>query len=159
VLNVPSLTFRTGWKLPLRSGVVVAALDVSTIFVARDEQYFGISTPLAHPLLNVAAFDPVSAFNFYTGYGRITQNIRQPRYSDFDFGLKKVFRLRGRVTFELRGGAFNILNAPHFNQIHSQSGDSAFVTDFASHSFGMENGPCPPEIGRSPDEFRSNIEC
>jgi hypothetical protein len=96
------------------------------------------------PLLNVAAFEPISDFNFSTGYGRITQNIRQPGYSDFDFGLKKAFHIRERVTFELRGDAFNILNAHHFNQIHTGGGFSAFVTDIASPSFGMWNGAVTP---------------
>lgn len=94
------------------------------------------------PLLNVAAFEPAGSFsNFYTGYGRVTQNIRQPNYSDFDFGLKKVISIGERVTFELRGDAFNLLNAHHFNAVH---GGTTFYTDIASPSFGEWNGSVTP---------------
>jgi hypothetical protein len=100
------------------------------------------------PVLNKAAFEPLSSFtdpsNFYTGMGPRVQNFRQPGYSDFDIGLQKVIHLTERFTFELRGDAFNVFNAHHFNSVgafiqSSGNGGSAFNTDIASQDFGMWN--------------------
>lgn len=97
------------------------------------------------PLLDVHAFEPASAFNMYTGSGPRVQNFRQPGYSDFDMGLQKLVHIGERVTFQLRGDAFNIFNAHHFDTVgisiqSSGLGGSVFDTDVASGSFGMWNG-------------------
>jgi carboxypeptidase family protein len=98
------------------------------------------------PVLNKDAFEPASSFNnFYTGMGPRVQNFRQPGYSDFDIGLQKVIHLTERFTFQLRGDAFNVFNAHHFNSVgafiqSSGNGGSAFDTDIASQDFGMWNG-------------------
>jgi len=97
------------------------------------------------PVLNVNAFEPSSGFDFYTGKGPRVQNFRQPGYSDFDIGLKKLIHITERFTFELRGDAFNVFNAHHFNSVgafiqSSGLGGSAFNTDVASQDFGMWNG-------------------
>jgi hypothetical protein len=104
------------------------------------------------PVLDVAAFEPASSFvtpapggAYYTGAGPRVQNFRQPGYSDFDIGLEKTFHLTERVTFQLRGDAFNVLNAHHFNSVGAfiqsyGNGGSAFNTDVASGAFGMWNG-------------------
>jgi len=104
------------------------------------------------PVLDVNAFEPVTSFNttnpYYTGAGPRVQNFRQPGFSDFDMGLGKVFHISERFTFELRGDAFNLLNAHHFNSVGSyvQSygngnfGSSAFNTDIASGIFGLWTG-------------------
>ena len=99
----------------------------------------------SQPVLNVSSFEPASAFNFYTGKGPRVQNFRQPGYSDFDIGLKKSIQITERVTFQLRGDAFNVLNAHHFNSVgafiqSSGLGGSAFNTDVASPDFGKWNG-------------------
>jgi hypothetical protein len=95
------------------------------------------------PLLNSASFE--SGFNLYTGYGPRVQNFRQPGYRDFDMGLQKLVHITERVTFQLRGDAFNIFNAHHFNTVgisiqSSGLGGSAFDTDVASPTFGWWNG-------------------
>ena len=100
---------------------------------------------VSRPLLNVASFEPVSSFNFYTGYGRPVQNFRQPGYSDLDIGIQKIFHLTDRTTFQLRGDAFNAANAHHFNLVGvslqgNGLGGSAFTTDIASPGFGSWNG-------------------
>ena len=97
------------------------------------------------PVLNVAAFEPASSFNFYTGVGRRVQNLRQPGYSDFDIGLQKQIRITERLYISIRGDAFNVFNAHHFNSIgafiqSTGSGFSAFNTDVASPDFGKWNG-------------------
>jgi hypothetical protein len=96
------------------------------------------------PYLNVAAFEPVSSFNFYNGAGRLTQNFRTPGFNDFDIGLKKVFQITERVNFQLRADAFNFVNSHHFSLVGVQgtggSGGSVFTTDIASPNFGLWNG-------------------
>jgi len=100
----------------------------------------------SQPVLNKDAFEPASSFtNFYTGMGPRVQNFRQPGYSDFDIGLQKVIHLTERFTFQLRGDAFNVFNAHHFNSVgafiqSSGNGGSAFDTDIASQEFGKWNG-------------------
>jgi len=97
------------------------------------------------PLLNRDAFEPDSSFStFYTGSGPRVQNFRQPGYSDFDMGLAKLIHISERVTFELRGDAFNVLNAHHFNTVGTSLqgggvGSAAFDTDVASPGFGTWN--------------------
>jgi len=89
------------------------------------------------PVLNAAAFEPASSFNnFYTGMGPRVQNLRQPGYSYFDIGLQKVIRITERLSFQLRGDAFNVLNAHHFNSVgtfiqSSGNGGSAFDNNVA----------------------------
>jgi hypothetical protein len=60
-------------------------------------------------------------------------------------GLQKIFHLTERLTFQLRGDAFNVLNAHHFNGVGVSlqgggTGNSAFTTDVASPFFGQWNG-------------------
>jgi len=97
------------------------------------------------PIFNAASFEPADSFNFYTGNGPRVQTFRQPGYSDFDIGLQKLVHLSERVTFQLRGDAFNVFNAHHFNTVGTSLqgggvGGSAFDTDVASPSFGTWNG-------------------
>lgn len=98
------------------------------------------------PVLRKDAFEPLSSFTFtYAGSGPRVQNFRQPGYSDFDIGLEKMVHITERVTFQLRGDAFNVFNAHHFNSVGTSLqggglGSPAFDTDIASPSFGMWNG-------------------
>jgi hypothetical protein len=97
------------------------------------------------PVLNVNSFEPASGFDFYTGIGPRVQNLRQPGYSDFDIGLEKSVHITERFRFQLRGDAFNVFNAHHFNNVGTfiqsgGSGGSAFNTDVASPDFGKWNG-------------------
>jgi hypothetical protein len=96
------------------------------------------------PLLNKDSFEAAGSFNFYTGNGPRVQGFRQPGYSDFDMGLQKQVHISERVTFQIRGDAFNIFNAHHFNTVgisiqSSGLGGSAFGTDVASEDFGKWN--------------------
>jgi hypothetical protein len=59
-------------------------------------------------------------------------------------GLAKLIHISERVTFELRGDAFNVLNAHHFNTVGTSLqgggvGSAAFDTDVASPGFGTWN--------------------
>jgi hypothetical protein len=102
----------------------------------------------SQPVLNVAAFEPASSFNFYAGSGPRVQNFRQPGYSDFDIGLEKSIHITESLKFQVRGDAFNIFNQHHFNNVGTfllsgGTGGSAFNTDVASPGvggFGYWNG-------------------
>jgi hypothetical protein len=100
---------------------------------------------VSKPIFDLASFEPASNFNFYTGNGPRVQNFRQPGYSDFDIGLQKLIHVSERVTFQLRGDAFNVLNAHHFNSVGTSLqgggvGSAAFDNDTASPTFGSWNG-------------------
>jgi hypothetical protein len=100
---------------------------------------------VSKPLLNFDSFEPPNSAAFYTGYGPRVEPFRQPSYRDYDMGVQKLVHLTERVTFQLRGDAFNIFNAHHFNTVgtsiqSSGLGGSAFDTDLASQTFGKWNG-------------------
>ena len=100
---------------------------------------------VSKPLFTASSFEPAASFNFYTGNGPRVQDFRQPGYSDFDIGLQKEVHLSERLTFQVRGDAFNIFNAHHFNTVgisiqSSGLGGSAFDTDVAGTTFGSWNG-------------------
>jgi hypothetical protein len=70
-------------------------------------------------------------------------------HSDFDIGLEKTVHITERFTFHLRGDAFNVFNAHHFNNVgafiqSSGLGGTSFTTDVGSPDFGMWNGGVTP---------------
>jgi hypothetical protein len=87
------------------------------------------------PLLNLHSFGPANSFNFYTGTGPRVENFREPGYRDFDFGLQKLVRITERVTFQLRGDAFDVFNA-HTISIQVESPFSR-VCWISAHSIPM----------------------
>ena len=115
------------------------------------------------PVLNVQAFEPKESFQFYTGQGPRVQNFRQPGYSDFDIGLEKTVHITERFTFQLRGDAFNVFNAHHFNSVgafiqSSGLGGSSFTTDIASQDFGWNGGVTRGETFRCRAVSRSRFD-
>jgi hypothetical protein len=97
------------------------------------------------PLLNSAAFEPASGFNFYFGQGPRVSNLRGFRYFNHDFAILKDFHVTEKLTFELRGEFFNVWNWHSFTNVGNSSvgatpGISAIDTDVASPDFGMWNG-------------------
>ena len=93
------------------------------------------------PLLDVNAFEPLSAFESfgYTGAGSRVQNIRLYGYSNSNLSIYKDTRLAEQVNFQLRFEIFNLWNQHYF----STSGaccEQAFDTDISSPAFGMWNG-------------------
>ena len=106
----------------------------------------GNSLVQGQPYLNASSFETVPPFS--TGTGPRVMNFRQPAYNDFDIGLQKVIHITERVTFQLRGDAFNVFNQHHFNSVgvangaafSSGTGGSAFNTDLGTGSFGTWNG-------------------
>lgn len=95
------------------------------------------------PYLNASSFETIPPFS--TGSGPRVQNFRQPAYNDFDIGLQKAVHITETVSFQLRGDAFNLFNAHHFNSVgtangaafSSGTGGSAFGTDLGLPNFGQ----------------------
>jgi hypothetical protein len=97
------------------------------------------------PLLNIAAFEPASSFNFYTGQGSRVSNIRGFGYHNHDIGLIKDTKITERVGFQFRAEAFNVWNWHIFAGTGGYGGiglvlPDGFVNDVASPQFGMWNG-------------------
>ena len=95
------------------------------------------------PLLNASAFEPLSDFSFFGGYGPRVDNFRQPGYDNHDLALEKIIPIGERVALHLRGEFFNVWNWHHFNGVGNNTvgtASTAFVTDLASPGFGTWNG-------------------
>jgi hypothetical protein len=140
--GIPFQIFSSNCNVP---GQIAAACVPGLVSGASAFAQSVDNVDVSKPLFNTASFEPADSFNFYTGNGPRVQNFRQPGYSDFDMGLQKSFHLTERFTFQLRGDAFNLLNAHHFNTVgisiqSSGLGGSAFDTDVASATFGQWNG-------------------
>jgi hypothetical protein len=115
----------------------------------RSETHFDST----QPVLNVAAFEPLTGFSGYTGSGRVTQNFRRPGYFDFDLGLQKFFCITEKVNFQLRGDAFNAFNGHHFME-------ETFNTDVSNpQTFGIANlgAVSAPPLCRFQGGFRSKF--
>ncbi|HEY7184055.1 MAG TPA: hypothetical protein VIC84_21660, partial [Blastocatellia bacterium] len=100
---------------------------------AQDKSNFDPSKPL----FNIAAFEPVSAFESpaYYGSGARITTYRGFGYHNQDFALSKEVQITERVSFQLRGEVFNLWNN------HTYTG---FDTDIASGTFGQWNGSVSP---------------
>jgi hypothetical protein len=94
------------------------------------------------PLLNAAAFESPSSFNYYLGQGPRVSNLRGFGYHNQDFALIKNTQITERVSFQLRAEFFNLWNWHIFASQGNEftTNPSAFVTDVASPSFGTWNG-------------------
>jgi hypothetical protein len=121
-----------------RAGCIPAIINPDAVF-AQDKGSFD---PANGPLFNKDAFEPVSAFNFYTGRGnRIEEDIRGFSYHNQDLSLIKNTRMGGGTNLQFRVEIFNLWNWHIFNARASINGDiSAFNTDIASPNFGKWNG-------------------
>ena len=96
-------------------------------------------------LLNSAAFEPASSFNYYIGQGPRVSNLRGYPYFNHDFAILKDFKVTEKIAFEVRGEFFNIWNWHALSNVGNSAlgatpGISAFVTDVSSPDFGQWNG-------------------
>jgi hypothetical protein len=140
--GIPFQIFNSNCNIPsqLRAVCVPGLLPGASPFTQSMN-----NVDVSKPIFDVASFESADSFNFYTGNGPRVQNFRQPGYSDFDIGLQKLVHVTERVTFQVRGDAFNVLNAHHFNTVGTSLqgggvGVSAFDNDIASPTFGSWNG-------------------
>jgi Carboxypeptidase regulatory-like domain len=119
-----------------RAGCIPAIINADQVF-AQDKSDFD---PARGPLFNSAAFEPVSAFNFYYGRGnRIEETVRGFGYHNQDLSFIKNTRLGGSTNVQIRIEAFNVWNWHIFSN-PGQWGGQAFTNDIASPDFGRWNG-------------------
>lgn len=112
--------------------------------------------PSKGPLLNSAAFEPISNFGFtntagvggpgqfgYTGDGPRISNLRGPNDKNVDFAITKNTRIGERVNFQLRFQFFNAFNMHYFypaTNVNNQGSSFAFNNDISASNFGAWNG-------------------
>jgi hypothetical protein len=92
------------------------------------------------PLLNSAAFQDPSSFNFTYGDGPRISNLRGPRFENQDFSLIKNLRITERIGLRFQAEFFNVWNQHIFVCETRCFGSTAFDTDIASPNFGQWNG-------------------
>ena len=119
-----------------RAGCIPAIISPDAVFA----QNKGSFDPAKGPLLNVAAFEPLGAFNFYTGRGnRIEESVRGFGYHNQDLALVKNARMPGGTNLQFRVEVFNLWNWHMFTD-GGPWGNSGFNTDLSSPDFGTWNG-------------------
>ncbi len=122
-----------------RAGCIPAITNAGSVF-AQDKGGFD---PAQGPLFNKAAFEPVSAFNFYYGAGnRIEEDVRGFSYRNQDLSLVKNTRLPGGNNLQFRLEIFNLWNWHVFGARGTIMGaiTDAFDLDLASPTFGNWKG-------------------
>ncbi len=90
-------------------------------------------------------------------FGNISRNpFRGPRLDNLDFSIVKNTKLTERVSFQLRGEFFNVLNHPHFANPNTQG----FVDPSDPSTFGFIKAT--PDVAgdrhRRPPEYPDRIE-
>jgi hypothetical protein len=126
--NVPS---------QFRAGCIPAIINPDALF-AQDKGSFD---PNKGPLFNKDAFEPVSAFNFYTGRGnRVEESVRGFSYKNQDITFMKNTRLPGGTNLQLRFEVFNMWNWHAFTISGDINEPLAFNTDISSPDFGRWTG-------------------
>ena len=108
------------------------------------------------PLLNAAAFEPLSDFQFtntsavggpgqfgFSGTGPRISNLRGPNAKNVDFALTKNTRISERMNFQLRFQFFNAFNLHYFfpaTNVNNQGSSFGFNNDISASNFGAWNG-------------------
>jgi len=103
-------------------------------------QPVGSFDPGKGPLLNAAAFEPASSFNYYFGQGPRVSNLRNPGYYNQDFGVHKNFKLAEKMTLQFRFEFFNVWNWHTFTAAGEYGGGNIINNDVSSPNFGLWNG-------------------
>jgi len=114
--------------------------------------------PAKGPLLNAAAFEPLSDFCVtgtapdctgtygYTGDGPRISNLRGPSGKNLDFSITKNTPIGERANFQLRFAFFNAFNSHYLYpaaNVNNQGSSFAFVNDIAAggaNGFGTWTG-------------------
>lgn len=110
--------------------------------------------PAKGPLLNAAAFEPLTSFQpegscpactgvfGYTGTGPRIFGFRGPNYKNVDFAVTKNTRISERLNFIFRAEFYNAFNYHLFvnDGNFNIGGNNAFNTDISSANFGGWNG-------------------
>ena len=110
--------------------------------------------PAKGPLLNAAAFEPLTTFEpaggcpgctgvfGYTGKGPRIFGFRGPNYKNVDFALTKNTKVNERVKLVFRAEFYNAFNYHLFvdDSNFNIGGNNAFNTDISSSGFGAWTG-------------------
>jgi hypothetical protein len=105
----------------------------------------GSFDPGKGPLLDKAAFESTSDFNYYQGSGTRITSMRVFPDRNEDLSLQRQIQLTEKLTFQLRAEAFNVWNWHQFAPPASNgSGAMPLVNDVASPSFGTWVGAVTP---------------
>jgi hypothetical protein len=96
--------------------------------------------PSKGALINEAAFQSPSSFNFDLGDGPRISGIRGPRFSNEDISLIKNAKFTDRIGMRFQTEFFNAWNEHFFVCETRCFGSTAFDNDIASPTFGQWNG-------------------
>ena len=91
--------------------------------VASATAYMGAAHGLLYQYLNPSLYvnSPIGT------YGNAGHNsLRGPGYFDVDVAVTREFKLSERLTFHVRGEAFNVLNHPNFGSPNGNISSSTF---------------------------------
>ena len=119
-----------------RAGCVPAILPGANPFAQKQGGDFDPN----QPLFNVNAFEPANGFNFYTGKGSRSSNVRGFPYYGHQVALIKDTRLAEKLTFQVRGEFFNVWNWHRFVYGGTWGTGRAFDEDVSSPTFGKWTG-------------------
>jgi hypothetical protein len=91
--------------------------------VAGAQMYTGAAHGLKYQYVNPVLYtaNPIGMFG---DAGHLS--LRGPGYFDVDLAVARGFRLRERLTLQVRGEAFNLLNHPNFGLPNSNISSSSF---------------------------------
>jgi hypothetical protein len=120
----------------LRAGCVPTILPGADPFAQEQGGNFDPNKPL----LNINAFEPANGFNFYTGTGSRTSNVRGFPYYGHQIALIKDTKIGEKVTFQVRGEFFNVWNWHRFVYGGTWGTGRAFDEDVSSPTFGEWTG-------------------
>jgi hypothetical protein len=120
----------------IRAQCIPAIINPGAVFA----QEKGSFDPAKGPLLNVAAFQPSSDFNFNYGTGnRVEESVRGFGYKNQDLSFIKNTRMAGNTNLQFRFEIFNMWNWHTFSS-SGEFGNVAFNNDVSKGDFGEWNG-------------------
>jgi hypothetical protein len=125
------------------AGCIPAQIEGADPF-AQDK---GSYDPNKGPLLNKAAFEPSTNFNFYWGTGPRVSNFRGFGYRNFDLGVVKDTPITEKVKLQMRFEFFNLFNLHQFiipGGGNSNNAANVVNNDVSSPSFGIWAGAVTP---------------
>jgi hypothetical protein len=137
-------SYQTGFPISVTAANTCTNCGVNTIRPNNNGQSAELSGPVSARLneyFNTAVFSQPAPFTF-GNTGRTLPDVRAPSGENIDFSLFKIFRPIERLTVELRGEAFNLLNQVVFGMPN---------TSYNSNQFGVissqANGPRNIQFG------------
>ncbi|MGA7159306.1 MAG: carboxypeptidase-like regulatory domain-containing protein [Acidobacteriaceae bacterium] len=124
--------FKPEYRVPGTNGASDPGVPMaSAAFVDENREGPGWARPFTTDCGNQAAGNYCSSYPFQLGnLRRETEAITGPGYKAEDVSVIKDFHVKGRITFQLKGEAFDILNRHRMGLPDLQPGDSSSNTGF-----------------------------